>query len=81
MPVIQRRYLAGATVSRGAIMQVNENVGQVQQVTRIPDVDGDKPAKKALLQNLDDGPRPVATNKPEAADEPKRGSRRFGAGF
>lgn len=79
MPVIHRRYLAGATVCRGAIMQVNENVGHVQQLTRIPDVDGDKTAKRAMLQTLDDGPRPAATKKSEVADEPKR--KRFGAGF
>lgn len=83
-PVIQRRYLVEATVFWGALMQVNENVGQVQQVKRIPDVDEANLVKKAMLQNLDDGPttpRPVAAKKPEAATEPKRKLRRYGAGF
>ncbi len=65
-------------------MQVNENVGQVQQVKRIPDVDEANLVKKAMLRNLDDGPttpRPVAAKKPEAATEPKRKLRRYGAGF
>ena len=59
-------------------MQVNENVGPVQQVKRIPDVDEAPIAKRANLKTLDDGPGPVATKKPEVAVGPKR---RFGAGF
>ena len=65
----------------GAPMEVNQNIGQVQQVKRIHDVDGDKPAKRAMPETLDDGPRAVAKKKPEAAVEPKRAPRRFGAGF
>ena len=67
----------------GAVMQVNENVGQVQPVKRIPDVVDEAPsAENAMPKTLDDGPgtsRPVATKKPEVAVEPKR--KRFGAGF
>lgn len=62
-------------------MQVSENVGQVQQGKRIPDVDGDKPTKRAMPQTLDDGPRAAATKKLEVAVEPKRNLRRYGAGF
>ena len=67
--------------AEGAAMQVNENAGQVQKVKRIPDVDGAELAKKVMPETLDDGPRPVATKKPEVAVEPKRHSRRYGAGF
>ena len=69
----------------GVVMQVDENVGQVQQVKRIPDgVDEARLDKKARLETLDDGPgpgepRPVTTKKPEVAVEPKR--KGFGAGF
>lgn len=62
-------------------MEVNQNIGQVQQVKRIPDVDGAKLARKVMSATLDDGLGPVATKKPEVAVEPKRSSRRYGAGF
>jgi len=65
-------------------MQVNENVGQVQQVKRIPELDKAPIDRRAMLKTLDDGPgapRPVATGRPEVAVKPKRHSRRFGAGF
>lgn len=65
-------------------MQVNENVGQVQKVKRIPDLDVSPIDRRAMRKTLDDGPGvppPVATGKPEGAVEPKRHSLRFGAGF
>lgn len=65
-------------------MQVDDNVGQVQQVKRIPILDQAPIDRRAMLKTLDDGPgapRPVATGIPEVAVEPKRLSRRFGAGF
>lgn len=70
----------------GAPMQVNENVGQVQPVKRIPVVDEAPIAERAKLETRADradadARRPVATKKPEVAVEPKRNSSRFGAGF
>ena len=61
-------------------MQINENLEQAQKVKRIPVVDEAPIDKRAMLNTLDDGPRPGATRKPEVADEPTR-KRRFGAGF
>ena len=66
--------------AEGSVMQVNETVGQVQPVKRIPDVDGAKLAKPVMPVALDDGPRPAAARKPEVAGEPRR-LRRYGAGF
>jgi hypothetical protein len=69
--------------AEGTVMQVNENVGQVQQVKRIPGVDEASVVKRAMLETRADrpgagAPRPGARKKLEVAVGPRR---RFGAGF
>jgi hypothetical protein len=74
-----------AAVLEGAVMQINEILGQAKPVARLPEMDEAAIAKSPTLdmraERPDAAPRPVTAKQPEAAVDSKHNPRRFGAGF
>jgi hypothetical protein len=73
-----QRYPVTAAVMEGAVMQVNEHVGQVKQGTRPPDVDR---AFNDTREKLETRPDRRGPDESRRTAEPTRMPRHYGAGF